>query len=35
MVFTVNPAEAQAMQEDQAQLLSAIMQATRGMGSAI
>jgi len=35
MVFTVSPAEAQAMQEDQAQLLSAIMQATRGIISTL
>lgn len=35
MAFTVSPTEAQAMQEDQAQLLSAITQATRGMISAL
>ncbi|MGG6269002.1 hypothetical protein ACQ4M3_30720 [Leptolyngbya sp. AN03gr2] len=35
MAFTVSPTEAQAMQEDQAQLLSAIAQATRGMISAL
>ena len=35
MTFTVSPAEAQAMQEDQAQLLNAIAQATRGMMSAL
>ncbi len=29
MSFTVNPAEAQAMQEDEAQLLNAIVQTTR------
>ncbi|NET33266.1 MAG: hypothetical protein F6K19_14800 [Cyanothece sp. SIO1E1] len=31
MVFTVNPAEAQAMQEDEAQLVAAIAQAARGV----
>jgi hypothetical protein len=30
MVLTINPADAQAIQEDEAQLLSAILQATRG-----
>ncbi|KAM3099284.1 hypothetical protein ACKFKF_15130 [Phormidesmis sp. 146-12] len=35
MAFTVNPAEAQAMQEDQAQLLGAIAQATRGLITAL
>ena len=35
MAFTVNPAEAQAMQEDQAQLLGAIAQATRGLINAL
>jgi hypothetical protein len=33
MPFTVSPAEAQAMQEDQAQLLIALTQATRGLVS--
>lgn len=33
MPFTVSPAEAQAMQEDQAQLLIAMTQATRGLVS--
>ncbi len=33
MPFTISPAEAQAMQEDQAQLLVAITQATRGLVS--
>jgi hypothetical protein len=31
MSFTINPAEAQALQEDQAQLLGALAQATRGL----
>lgn len=35
MAFTVSPTEAQAMQEDQAQLLSAIAQATRGVINAL
>jgi hypothetical protein len=35
MVFTVNPADAQAMQEDQTQLLGAIAQASRGILSAL
>ena len=35
MAFTVNPAEAQAMQEDQAQLLGAIAQAIRGLINAL
>lgn len=30
MVLTINPADAQAIQEDEVQLLSAILQATRG-----
>lgn len=30
MVLTINPADAQAIQEDEAQLLSAILQASRG-----
>lgn len=33
MVFTLNPADAQAIQEDEAQLLAAILQATRGLTS--
>ena len=35
MAFTVNPAEAQAMQEDEAQLLLAITQATRSAAALI
>lgn len=35
MVFTVNPTEAQAMQEDETQLLGAIAQATRGIINAL
>ncbi|MEO0825341.1 MAG: hypothetical protein AAFY67_06735 [Cyanobacteria bacterium J06642_9] len=31
MVFTINPADAQAIQEDEAQLVAAILQATRGL----
>ncbi len=30
MVLTINPADAQAIQEDEVQMLSAILQATRG-----
>jgi hypothetical protein len=35
MAFTINPAEAQAMQEDQAQLLGAITHATRSLLSTL